>query len=444
MSMPNLGVLDEDGFHAFVQKQIERCDGCFEVFCVDIKRFTRVANAYGLDLAGQIAAMVQAEMWSFLYSFGDFARIKADQFLVCVEAKRAVQAEQRFNELFNSLDRLHCVFGGRSIRVHFICSQIRFFGANNPFDVVDTVLASVRDSKFKAKKQSSNTRVVCDIEQGRELLDRSRVIRSLRQHRLPSALTLVWQPMLCTKNPDAPLHVEALLRLDAGRGQYDSAAFLLDACINGGQTAFLDNWVITQSLAFLAEHADKLEHLGMLSVNISPCSLNDDYFLLDTLALLRSYPTEAKKLCLEITEVGSVLNLHAVQNFLSQCRALGVRIGLDDFGAGFSNFRYAIDLKLDLIKIDGSIVRTICHNKASRAVVMSIARLASDLGCECVAEWVEDLDTLKELKRLDVPCVQGYFVSHALQPEQFFYVKNLAQIVPSQNLNQIFSLEESV
>ena len=97
-----------------------------------------------------------------------------------------------------------------------------------------------------------------------------------------------------------------------------------------------------------------------------------------------------------------------------------MRIGLDDFGAGYSNFRYAIDLKLDVIKIDGAIVRTICHNKSSRAVVAAIARLAEDLGCDCVAEWVEDQATLNALQALHVHYVQGHLVAPALEPSAFF------------------------
>ena len=61
-----------------------------------------------------------------------------------------------------------------------------------------------------------------------------------------------------------------------------------------------------------------------------------------------------------------------------------------------------------------------CQSKASRAVVASIVKLAQDLGCECVAEWVEDQPTLNALRALEVPYVQGHLVAPALEPCAFF------------------------
>jgi EAL domain-containing protein (putative c-di-GMP-specific phosphodiesterase class I) len=213
---------------------------------------------------------------------------------------------------------------------------------------------------------------------------------------------------------------EALLRLRSADGQLESAAFLLDACVEFGLTRFIDHWVLEHSLRFLDANHQALRGLEFLSINVLPSSLNDELFLHDVLVLLRAYPHAAARLCLEITEVGAVYNFLGVKDFIAQAQALGVKIALDDFGAGFSNYQYAIDLDLDLIKIDGGIISTLCQSKASRAVVASIVKLAEDLGCECVAEWVEDLPTLNALRALNVPYVQGHLLAPALDPSAFF------------------------
>ena len=205
---------------------------------------------------------------------------------------------------------------------------------------------------------------------------------------------------------------------------------MLEACERGGHTAFLDNWVLSQSLNFLTEYAEQLEKLSVLSINVSPGSLNDEMFLQDTLALIRAHQPQASKLCLEITEVGSVINLQAVQQFIEQVRTLGVRIALDDFGAGYSNFRYAIDLHADVIKIDGSIIKNICHSTESHAVTAAIVGLAHDLGCKCVAEWVEDLHTLREVKELGVDYIQGYLISPAVACRRFLNLNSPFELSP--------------
>lgn len=262
---------------------------------------------------------------------------------------------------------------------------------------------------------------------------RWQLLRGLLQNQMPADLTLAWQPLLCRHAARDGLHAEALLRFDEpthGRNRcFSNADAVLQICQQLGKMAFLDNWVMTRCLEYLDMNADALEGLKTLCVNISPHSLNQAAFLDDSLALIRAHPKAASKLCLEITELGAMSNLHAVQRFVSRCRQLGVRIALDDFGSGYSNLRYVIDLQLDMIKIDGSIVRTMCHNRASRAVVSAISQLSASLGYLCVAEWVEDLDTLRALNALPVDCIQGFLVSEPVDPALFFHRAALQELV---------------
>ncbi|MCQ8896139.1 EAL domain-containing protein [Limnobacter humi] len=265
---------------------------------------------------------------------------------------------------------------------------------------------------------------------------RWQLLRSLLQNQMPAGLTLAWQPLLCRHAASGGLHAEALLRFwEPGQGsigQFSQADAVLQICQQLGKMAFLDNWVMTRCVEHLEQHAEALLGLKTLCVNISPQSLNQAAFLDDSLALIRAHPRAASKLCLEITELGAVSNLNAVQRFVSRCRQLGVRIALDDFGSGYSNLRYVIDLQLDMIKIDGAIVRTMCHNRASRAVVSAISQLSANLGYLCVAEWVENLETLRALNALPVDCIQGYLVSEPVDPARFLHRQTMHDLVFSE------------
>lgn len=256
------------------------------------------------------------------------------------------------------------------------------------------------------------------------------VSKRMEEPHLPYGLTLAWQPILALNQNDGLIYAEALLRIRGSDQQLHSASLYLESCEQERSTAFLDTWVLRSTLHFLSQHATHLGKLGALSINVSPGSLNSDDFLHSTLALIRTYPQQAFKLCLEITEVGSLINLHAIQNFIMQVRALGVRIALDDFGAGHSNFRYAMDLQADVIKIDGSIVRNICKSAECHAVTSAIVGLAHRLGCECAAEWVEDLHTLKELKKMGVDYVQGFLVLPAVECERFLDLNSTLELMP--------------
>ena len=427
------GALNRRGLQNCVHTKLQKGATNFIFYCLDIRHFSKLMSAYGLAVSDLFLKAFYTELYRYMNTHGEVARVHVDQFVVLVSQKDMSKAEESFDAFLQQIDTVAFQLDGRSILSQVLVCVVNQGIIDNVLDVIDTVEVSMREAKLKAKNNSNVERVVFDQSQTRRLLEQSRTIRSLGDQRLPAGLTLAWQPILSTRHFDGPLYAEALLRIKGEDGKLNSAGFLLEACERGGHTAFLDNWVLTQSLQFLNENAHALTKLSVLSINVSPGSLNDEVFLQDTLALLKAHQVTASKLCLEITEVGSVVNLQAVQQFIEQVRTLGVRIALDDFGAGYSNFRYAMDLRADAIKIDGSIIKNICHSTESHAVTTAIVGLAHDLGCKCVAEWVEDLHTLRELKELGVDYAQGYVVSPAVECTRFLNLNSPLDLIEDQS-----------
>ena len=431
------GALNRRGLQNCIHTKLQKGATSFIFYCLDIRHFSKLTSAYGLAVSDLFLKAFYTELYRYMNTHGEVARVHVDQFVVLISQKDTSKAEESFDAFLQQIDTVAFQLDGRSILSQVLVCVVNQGIIDNVLDVIDTVEVSMREAKLKAKNNSNVERIVFDQSQTRRLLDQSRTIRSLGDQRLPAGLALAWQPILSTRHFDGPLYAEALLRIKGEDGKLNSAGFLLEACERGGHTAFLDNWVITQSLAFLNENAHALTKLSVLSINVSPGSLNDEVFLQDTLALLKANQVTASKLCLEITEVGSVVNLQAVQQFIEQVRTLGVRIALDDFGAGYSNFRYAMDLRADAIKIDGSIIKNICHSTESHAVTTAIVGLAHDLGCKCVAEWVEDLHTLRELKELGVDYVQGYVVSPAVECTRFLNLNSPLDLIEDQSRVQM-------
>lgn len=424
------GALNRRGLQNCIHTILQKRTASFTFFCLEIKQFTKLIGAYGVSVSDQLLKAFFTELYRYMNTQGEVARLHVDQFVVLVNQNETLAAEETFNLFLERLLAAPFLLEGRSIQVSVLTTIVVQGMVDNVLDVMDTVEVSMQESGSKGRRNAGLEKVVLEQHQTRKLLEQSRTIRGLRDQKLPDGLTLAWQPILPLDSTDGPLYAEALLRIQAKDGSLNSAGYLLEACERGGHTAFLDNWVLSQSLNFLTEYAEQLEKLSVLSINVSPGSLNDEMFLQDTLALIRAHQPQASKLCLEITEVGSVINLQAVQQFIEQVRTLGVRIALDDFGAGYSNFRYAIDLHADVIKIDGSIIKNICHSTESHAVTAAIVGLAHDLGCKCVAEWVEDLHTLREVKELGVDYIQGYLISPAVACRRFLNLNSPFELSP--------------
>ncbi|MGM0481377.1 MAG: bifunctional diguanylate cyclase/phosphodiesterase [Pseudomonadota bacterium] len=145
-----------------------------------------------------------------------------------------------------------------------------------------------------------------------------------------------------------------------------------------------------------------------ISVNLSIQDVLDKHTTDYIMSVLET--EHQARIIFEITESEAIQDFTAIKHFMSAVRALGALIAIDDFGSGYSNFIYLVEIKPDFIKIDGSIIKTIKHNPNSRHVAQSIIDLAQGLGIQTVAEFVSDQQTFELLKQMGAEHVQGFYI----------------------------------
>ena len=127
-----------------------------------------------------------------------------------------------------------------------------------------------------------------------------------------------------------------------------------------------------------------------LSLNITPEELGDPRFAADFAALIGRSDIAPQRLMLEITEDLLLRNLAQAASALKALRGLGFRTALDDFGAGFCNFRYLRELPLDALKLDKAMVEGVPGDATALAVLRAIMQLGRALGLAVYAEGIED------------------------------------------------------
>lgn len=111
---------------------------------------------------------------------------------------------------------------------------------------------------------------------------------------------------------------------------------------------------------------------------------------------------------LELTETAAVGNVGLARRFGERAHALGCRVAIDDFGAGFGSFYYLKHLPFDFLKIDGEFVEQCLDNRTDQLVIQSVVRIAAGLGRETIAEFVGDERTARFLSRGGVDYAQGF------------------------------------
>lgn len=208
---------------------------------------------------------------------------------------------------------------------------------------------------------------------------------------------IVYQPILHVEEHRLVGH-EALTRFTAEPARSPDQWFAEAAKV--GLQEQLELAVIRKALLDLHRFPDGT----YVSLNISP-----ETILKGSLsAVLAGYPLE--RIMLEITEHASIEDYSLIARELAPLQAQGLRLAVDDAGAGFASFRHIIKLHPDVIKLDRSLVREIDKGQSARALAAAIIRFAEETGSKVVAEGVETHEELAVLRDLKVNKAQGYLL----------------------------------
>ena len=146
------------------------------------------------------------------------------------------------------------------------------------------------------------------------------------------------------------------------------------------------------------------------SINISIDDIEDKETITYINKNLEKYNVK-DKLIFEILESEEISNFKKILPFIEQMKSKGVRFAIDDFGSGYSNFSYMLQIKPDFIKIDGSLIKNISKDSSSYYVVDAIVKFAKSLNIKLIAEYVSTKEILDTLKGFDIDYMQGYYFS---------------------------------
>lgn len=207
-------------------------------------------------------------------------------------------------------------------------------------------------------------------------------------------------------------HYEILTRMIDKDGTLISPEHFLGIAERYNLSPAFDRWVIKNTFGWLQRNQKHLEKLEVCSINLSGNTLSDESFSGYLLNQFETYNIPAEKICFEITETAAIANLDIAQQFIHSFRSnLQCKFSLDDFGSGLSSYAYLRNLPVDFLKIDGLFIRDITSDPISLAMVRSINEIGKIMGKQTIAEFVENEETLNQLKILDVDYAQGYFIS---------------------------------
>ena len=179
-----------------------------------------------------------------------------------------------------------------------------------------------------------------------------------------------------------------------------------------GMASELDIAVVRRSLGYIdSKRKDTDENF---SINISGQSIANDEFLMQLELEIDNYPHLKNRVIFEITESTQIKDLDKVGSVVEGLRADGLKIALDDFGAGSASFQYLSSMHVDFVKIDGKYIRNILNENRDLIMVKNLTQMCKDLDMKVVGEFVENKEIADTLKGLGIDYGQGYYFGKPL------------------------------
>ena len=215
-------------------------------------------------------------------------------------------------------------------------------------------------------------------------------------------LKLAYQPIVQARSRRTS-HYECLLRMVKPDGSVLTAGHFVPAAEQMGIVHLVDRFALEATVARLKAHQNIT-----LAVNVSGTAASDPVWLQSFVDYVHAEKDVAPRLIVELTETAALHHFEENAHFVSQLRDLGVRVAIDDFGAGYTSFRNLQMLHVDTVKIDGSYVRDLSQSPENQVFVRTLVGLAKSFNIKTVAEWVGSDDDAALLQNFGVDYFQGF------------------------------------
>jgi len=291
----------------------------------------------------------------------------------------------------------------------------------------ERLLRDADTAMYVAKRQGKHRWVLFDPGMSSPQRQRVRMESDLRRALANDEFQLVYQPVV--RLADGRIEgAEALLRWHSpDSGTIDPEEFL-DVAESSGLMVPIGRWVLRRACLDAAMWQRYTRRGIWLGVNISARQLLDPGMVASVTTALSESGLPPSQLLLEMTESAALRDIDAAEARLSELHTAGVRLAIDDFGAGTSSLGHLRRLDFDIIKIDRSLVADVHRSADAQALVRSIVHISRTLRAQPLAEGVEVADQVQALRAAGCELGQGYLFARpmdALLLRDTFLPRNL-------------------
>jgi len=387
----------------------------FVVLVLNLDRFKNIHDNLGHTAGDQLLIEVAARLKKHIRPFDTVARLGGDEFAILLANVKNIR------DVISATERLHNkIKPPIKINNHdvHITASIGITVSKTGYKKPEDILRDAHTAMYKAKTLGRGCYVIFDEIMHAQAASYLRLENSLRQAVEKNQFLLNYQPIVFSDTNEI-VGFEALLRWKSPERGLVSPNEIIPVAEETGLIIPIGKWVLREACRQLHAWHEKFpahSHLT-ISVNISIKQFTPD--LAETIKhILNETGLNPTGLKLEITERVIMNNPEIAAKVFSELKDLNIKVQMDDFGTGFSSFGYLYIFPIDALKIDRPFIQSMFDNERAMEIVETIISMAHNMKMEVIAEGVETVEQLEELRKLKCNYYQGYWFSKPLDRKE--------------------------
>ena len=380
------------------------------ILYLDVDRFKVINDTSGHKAGNALIKNISHLLEKTVPENTMLARLDGDEFGVIFYAHDEKQVYLHAEHLLNAVQAYRFVWDKRIFNLS-----------------VSIGMVVCKDQEIDAEQYLSMANAACDLakKQGRNQIHQYNEndacvtryqqeldwVTTINQALSENQFVLYYQHLRPLTKPNDGHYYEVLLRLKEADGHVIDPSSFLPTAERFEMNVTIDKWVITNVFEWLSKHPSHLSELKRCSINLNCHSLTDRDFKMFVVNAFDKFNIPYDKICFEIIESVAIIKMDDTIDFMRTFSKLGCVFALDDFGSGFSSYRYLKNLPVHIIKIDGSFIKDMLNDPVDSAMVASINDVASAMNILTVAEFVSSEATMAQLGKMGIDFAQGFSVA---------------------------------
>jgi len=377
----------------------------YQVMMCDIDHFKQINDNYG-HKAGDAVLVKTAKILNTQIRADDILiRFGGEEFLLFIKRKKeepdmAYHIAQRIRK---KIEDTHFLYEDKEIRLTL---SIGISSQPEHFKTISEAIKYADEMLYIAKREGRNKVVSTAIDTTKQQTNKSKKnINDVKAALEENRILCYFQAIYNVKTKEC-IKYEALVRLKEPDGSITPPAAFLESIMYTNVYNDLTKTVLESVFAHIKENQ------VTISANLNFSDILDNTIYALILDELKEHKEFAPWLIIELLEYEILSETSTlIQERLEEIKSFGVKIAIDDFGSGYSNYTMFKALPIDILKIDGSLIKDLDRSRTSYIIADSIVLLAKELKIKTVAEFVHSESVLREVELLGIDEAQGFYLA---------------------------------